>query len=459
MAKGQKIGLNSTALGMVAFAALWLASSVVLIFLYTGLEDLKSESDRLTAENAKLISSNEQRSIELVKSAREGGPTVVGLLEAARSQTAEVATGDAADSPATVQTKRDQLLRTIRTEGVVTGAESFEGLSLHEALARLYSAHKAVSDRSRAAEQRASQLEGERARLVEADAERKNDFDQRAEEAAQRLGQCEADRAAYRTERDQAIEGLERDFEESRSRGTDELTKERIAHQAAKKRLAELQKRFAAQQERLGGLLIGPETLATVRQPDGRVLAAIPGDPIVYIDLGKKDTLTLGLEFTVYAAKTGIPPDGRGKARIEVVSISPEAAECRIMYVVPGQVVLEGDLIANPVYDRDAPATFVVVGNFDLDRDGTVDRDGAETLKSLIRDWGGRVSSEVTPLTDFVVLGVPPRRPRGTGDSGSATNRNDALAQYHEIADLAKSMSVPILTQSVFLNFLGYASR
>ena len=170
MAKGQRVGFTSTTIGMVAFAALWLASSVFLIFLYTGQEALKNDNERLAAENSRLISSNEQRSIELVKSAREGGPTVVGLIEGARSQTAQMATGEPPDSPATVRTKKDQLLRTIREEGLVAGADSFVDLSYHEALTRLYSAHKAVSDVRRAAEERASQLEGEVTKLVEADA-------------------------------------------------------------------------------------------------------------------------------------------------------------------------------------------------------------------------------------------------------------------------------------------------
>ncbi len=468
MAKGQRVGLNSTTVGMVAFAALWLASSVLLIFLYTGQEALNNENGRLLAENGRLISPNEQRSIELVKSAQEGGPTVVGLIEGARSQTAELATGDAADSPATVRTKRDQLLRTIRTEALVAEADSFEDLSYQEALARLYSAYTAESGLRRAAEERTSQLESEKTKLVEADAARKNDFDRRAEEASRQLAQCESDRAAYRTERDRAIEGLERDLEESRRRSTEDVTRERLARQAAEQKLTEVQQRVAVQQEKLGGLLIGPEELATARQPDGKILTAIPGDEVVYIDLGEQNTLTLGLQFTVYSAKTGIPPDGRGKARIEVVSISPESAECRIMGVAPGQVILEGDLIANPVYDPNRPPTFIVVGEFDLDGDGAIDRNGAATLESLIREWGGRVATEVTPLTDFVVLGTPPRRPRAAADAtstgagaptGQGAGTQDAWTKYQEIAAAAKSMSVPVLTQNVFLNFLGYSDR
>jgi hypothetical protein len=138
------------------------------------------------------------------------------------------------------------------------------------------------------------------------------------------------------------------------------------------------------------------------------------------------------------------------------------------MAVQPGQVILEGDLIANPVYDPKRPLNFVVAGEFDLDHNGIIDRDGGGAVESLIRKWGGRIVTEVTPTTDFVVLGVPPRRPRGLGDpnaagsgagSGAAPAGTDAWTQYHQVVDAAKSMSVPVMNQSVFLNFLGYTGR
>ncbi len=466
MARGQQQGVNAITVWMIVFVALWLTSTVFLVILYTGQEDLHSENNRLQSANRRLISPAEDKAIELVKSAQETGPTVVGLLEEARSQTAAMASGEASDGASAVRTKRDQLLRLIRTEGSVSKPDVFEDVSYHDALIRMYEAFKGEHGLRQTAEDRAGQLETQMTQLVEAGTNQKDDFDKRTKETSQQLSQCETDRGTYRAERDKVVEKIERDFEASSKRNDADLTKERQQRQAAEKRLVDLQKRLAAQQEKLGGLLIGPEKLATARQPDGKVLTAVPGDSAVYINLGRQHGLTLGLRFAVYSAQTGIPEDGRAKAQIEVVSISDSSAECRIVSVAANEVILEGDLIANPVYDPNRPLTFVVLGEFDLNRDGLPDRDGAATLESLITHWGGTVSTELTPLTDFVVLGAAPRRPKAAGEgadqagpSAAKDPAQRAWARYNELLDSAKTLSVPILTQDVFLNFLGYGGR
>ena len=466
MAKGQQQGVNAITVWMIVFVALWLTSTVFLVILYTGQEDLHGENIRIQSANRRLMSPAEEKAIDLVKTAQENGPTVVGLLEEARSQTATLTTGEASNSAAEVRTKRDQLLRLIRTEGIVSKPDAFDDVSYHDALARLYETYKAEHALRQTAEDRAAQLEGQVTQFVEAGTNQKNDFDKRAKDTAQQLEKIEADRTAYRTDRDKGVEKLEREFEDGRKRNDADLTKERQQRAAAEKRLVDLQKRIAAQQEKLGGLLIGPEKLSTARQPDGKVLTAIPGDDVVYINLGRQHGLTLGLQFAVYSARTGIPEDGRGKAQIEVVSISDSSAECRIVNVAGNEMILEADLIANPVYDPARSLTFVVLGEFDLNHDGLPDRDGAATLESLITNWGGKVSTELTPLTDFVVLGAAPRRPKPAAEGADQIAQAAAKdptqkvwALYNELLDSAKTLSVPILTQDVFLNFLGYGGR
>lgn len=467
MAKGQLQGLNAITLWMIVFVALWLTSTVFLVILYTGQEDLNVNNARLQAANNKLISPQEEKSIELVRSAQEGGPTVVGLLEDARKQTARLTTGEETDNPGAIRSKRDQVLRNVRDEGLVPKPDAYQDISYHEALTRLYEVYKGELDSRRNAEERETDLKAQTAAVIEAGSRQKDDFDKRSKETAQQLSQCEADRAAYRAERDKAVEKLERDFEDSRAKNTEDLTKERQRRQAAEQRLVEFQKRFAAQQEKMGGLAIGPEKLATARQPDGRILTAVPGDDVVYIDLGREDALTLGLQFAVYSATTGIPEDGRGKAQIEVVSISPSSAECKIVSLRGNEVILQGDWIANPIYDRDRPLSFLVLGEFDLNRDGIMDRDGAATLESLVKNWGGKVETELTPLTDFVVLGIAPRRAKPAAESapGSSTqwstggSKPSVWDRYQETVENAKSLSVPVMSQDVFLNFLGYADR
>jgi hypothetical protein len=465
MAKGSQQGVSGGTVWMIVFAGAWLTSTVFLVILYTGQEELKNEAARLQGANRRLISPAEDKAIELIKGAQETGPTVAGLLEEARGQTATLATGEATDAAGAVRQKRDAILKSIRDDNIVPKAESFEDVSLHEALTRLYESYRSEHDLRLAAEDRATQNEGQVAQFVEASGRQKTDFEKRAQETAQQLTQCEADRTAYRSERDKGVEKIEKDLEESRKRNDLDLTKERQARKAAEDRLKDLQARLASQQARYGELLIGPEKLATARQADGKILTAVPGDDSVYINLGRRAGMVLGLQFGVYSSQTGIPEDGRGKAQVEVVSIGQSSSECRIIGVAPSQVIVKDDLIASPVFDPNRPLTFVVMGEFDLDRDGILDGDGAGTLRSLITAWGGLVSEEITPLTDFVVLGAAPRRPKappeGTAAPAAAT-ADPAVAAwnaYNQGVEQTRTLSVPTLPQDVFLNFLGYGGR
>jgi hypothetical protein len=448
---------------MIVFVALWLASTVFLVILYTGHQGLASDNARLTEDNARLISASERNSVALFKNAKQEGPTVVGLLEGQRAESVRLATGDPADDAAAVQYKLDQHLQKIRSEGLVPQARQFEDVSFDEALSMLYDAFDAEHAQLRAATDRVAELEAEVDRLVKANSEVQDDFDARARELQDRLAQAENERAEKLRERDESLAALSRDFEETRRQSDADLTQERQRVSALREQVAQLQERYATYRAKFGELLMGPEELSTAREPDGQVLTAIPGDDVVYIDLGRKDSLTLGLQFAVYAAETGIPPDGKGKGQIEVVSIAEESAECKIVHLTGYEVILEGDLIANPIYDRDRPVSFMVAGLFDLDYDGLSDGDGTATIESIITGWGGIVSSELTALTDFVVLGKAPRRPRTTRETPGGRPESEALREaydrYMETVESAKSLSVPIMTQEVFLNFLGYRRR
>ncbi len=463
MARAREGGTAVT-VGMIAFAALWAMSTVFLVILYTGQEDLNNEIAQVRTENAQIVSSQERRSIELVKSARAGGPTVVGLMEQARADTALLATGDPADDPGSVRAKRDQVLSAIRDDGLVKKPNSYEDVSLQQALGMLYEAYRTENALRTELAKRAGDLEVEVTRLVEENSAMKTDFEARAAEMTASLTEAERARESFRTERDASLASIEQEFAQVSEQNTGTLTKERQLRQECEVNLAEAQERFRVLRRKLGDMMVGPEELATVRTPDGKILTAVPGDEVVYVDLGRRDGLTLGLQFAVYSADTGIPVDGRSKAQVEVVSINATSAECRIVRQGRNQVILSGDLIANPIYDPSRPMVFVVTGSFDLNRDGVKDSDGAGAVASLVRNWGGTVSPELTPLTDFVVVGTAPRRPRP--DSQVAPDRvelnrsrREAWDAYTKILSTAQNLSIPMMTQEVFLNFLGYSDR
>ena len=359
-----------------------------------------------------------------------------------------------------VTAKLDGLLRTIREDRLVSTPKRFEGVSYHDALTTLYDMFKSENTLRVNAQDRVGQLETEVDHLAKATNEQKTDFDKRAKELADQLAEAEKQRDAFRQEHTQQLTDLGRDFEQRRQQTEADLTKERQDNKTLQDQVVKLEERLAA----VSDVLPGPKDMATARQADGRVLTAITGDDVVYIDRGRQHRLTLGLRFAVYPAGDGIPADGRAKAQIEVVSIADETAECAIRRVAPGQVVLEGDLIANPIYDPERSVNFLVLGNFDLDRDGLLDSDGGTVIESMVSDWGGSIQSELTALTDFVVVGAAPRRPRAPrDDSPDATARHNARKQvydqYMDTVSLARSLGVPILNQQTFLNFLGYTGR
>lgn len=460
MARERKQGVGTITVWMIMFVGLWLASTVLLVILYTGQEELRSENERLSDDNQKLISSQERQSVELFRQARKEGPTVVALLEAARSETARLATGEEADDPAAVGNKLEEFLSTIRSERIVPHSDSFQDVSYHEAIAMLYKAFAAEHTAKIRADHRAKQLEVDVRRLEGGVSRARNDFGKRAKELGDQLVDVEEGRARYRAQRDKDVAKLEREFEERRAQGDADLTEERH-------RVADLTERSVQLQERiksLGRVLIGPEELSTARQPDGKILMAYPGDEIVYINLGRKDRLVLGLKFAVYEAQSGIPADGRSKGQIDVVSIENDSAECRVLRVAANKLIMEGDLIANPIYDPSRAVSFVVLGEFDLDHNGLPDANGAATIGSWVTNWGGKLAEELTALTDFVVLGEAPRRPKPARDvTSEQTAQTKAMQEIYDRYDgtlrSANRMAVPILTQEVFLDFLGYTGR
>lgn len=468
MAKGQGRGIGSLTVWMILFVGLWLTSTVVLVILYTGQEELRNENARLAEDNQKLISRSERSSLTLFQQARKGGPTVVGLLEGARAATAQLATGVDTDDAAAVEVKLRDALRTIRTDNTVPESTRYADISFHDALTMLYEAFGGEHAVRIQAEQRVTQLEAEVATLAQANTQEKSGFEKRTREIGDQLADVEADRTRYRGERDTEVAQIEKAAEKQRKQHDTDLTEERQRSAALEGQVTQFQDRTRALQEKFAPLMVGPKQLVTARRPDGRILMAPPGDEVVYITLGRKDRLVLGLRFAVYSSGKSnpvdnIPADGRAKAQIRVVSIEDHSAECEIVDLRPNEVILEGDLIANPIYDRDRAMGFLVAGEFDLDHDGVLDVGGASAIEALITNWGGTVSAELDALTDFVVLGRAPRRPRSTTEapSGPLAERTRRLQQaydhYNSTVNSAKTLAVTVLTQERFLSFLGYA--
>ena len=157
-----------------------------------------------------------------------------------------------------------------------------------------------------------------------------------------------------------------------------------------------------------------------------------------------------------------IPASGEGKATIEVTTIYDDVAAGKIVSRQGDVPVLEGDLVANAVYDKTRKHRFVVVGRFDFNGNGMATAEGADRVKAMIQEWGGEVVDSIDTTTDFVVLGQGPTQPVPPGATASPIDKQryqERVAQYEafqNVVNEAKSLMVPILSQTQFLHYVGY---
>ncbi|MEE9296860.1 MAG: hypothetical protein V3W34_18095 [Phycisphaerae bacterium] len=438
-------GFTAVHVWMISFVFLWLTAMILLVWLYTDQEGLNSNLNELRSRNDQLTRSNNE-------------------VEAQRMETAVLAVGEETQDVDEVRARIRALFDTISSDGLVEDPSVFSTLELLPAMSVLYQDFRGERDRGSAAEERAQSVESEHEELIAAYAELKEKFDNATNDLKGRVDDIESSRATYAAQRDQEVDDFDRKMDELRQQYSRDLQEQRNALEAAAQRRKELESRYAELQAKVGEQQIKPGEQLTARTADGKVVLAMPGDDVVSISLGRQHQLTTGLQFAVYPS-SGIPIDGRSKGRIEVTRIHQRTAECEIVSLDSMEVIVEGDLIANPVYDPGRPLRFVVVGEFDLDRDGRDDTQGAEQIEGLIRAWGGDVLGNLSSRADFVVAGYAPVVPetvsmdKSRRDPGAVENerlQKARLEEYNGILASALELSIPVLTQDVFLRFLGY---
>ncbi|MFQ6048503.1 MAG: hypothetical protein ACE5K7_03990, partial [Phycisphaerae bacterium] len=229
--------------------------------------------------------------------------------------------------------------------------------------------------------------------------------------------------------------------------------------------LGRLERKVAEQKAKIAELRpSGFDPYDILTKADGRVLRAIPGSDVIYIDLGKADRVKPGMTFEVFSPTSGRREGFRGKASVEVTAVMETTAECRVTRATPRRPIVQGDVVVNIAYEPDRLPVFVVRGVFDLDYDGQADWNGVEKVAAIIRAWGGRVAAEIGETTDFLVVGLKPHVPTLPGERpvsdvirDLADSRLDELAEYRRDLEQARTLGIPVITQSQFLFLTGYA--
>ncbi|MFI4871658.1 MAG: BRCT domain-containing protein [Phycisphaerales bacterium JB058] len=199
---------------------------------------------------------------------------------------------------------------------------------------------------------------------------------------------------------------------------------------------------------------------------DGAVANTNPSENEVFISIGRRQNVILGMNFAVYGDETQIRPDAegnypQGKGAIEVVNVGETSSRCRVLFERAGNPIVPGDVIANAVYDPNKVYKFLVAGNFDTNGDGNRTPGERTEITALIEEWGGTTTEELTGDVDFLVLGEPPVLPPPPGINTPIEiveiyiRKENELKRYNELFESAQRTSIPVLNENRLYTLIG----
>ncbi|MFH1745653.1 MAG: hypothetical protein ABIG44_01280 [Planctomycetota bacterium] len=453
-------GLTSLHIGLIAFVVVSVASLGGFIFQLTKVKDAEQRA------------ANNQRRLDdlgtppgvlgsyYADEARSRNTTVTSVMTDDISTMAELITGTKGNYGQTVETQANELLNQIAETkaGVINPNDTLLTAirKLDERLTQESNTNRNLSNELASKESQVESLtqdlKSTRDLYTDQVAELKTQTQQNEEDFANKL----AAKETQLTELTNELEVKEQQLQQYIREGDTEKRELDLTIARLTRQIGDLQKKI--QDLKPGSF--DPEAILT--KADGRVLRAIPGSDVIYVNLGTEDDIKVGMGFEIYSQTRSAARSLRGKASVEVVTLSENTAECRVIRTAAGQPIIEGDIVVNIAYERSRKPKFVIRGDFDINYDGLVDFDGPDKIRGIIRQWGGQVVSELDETVDYVVIGIAPRVPDVAADASDVV-RDQAerkllqLSEFRRMIDRAQAMYIPVITQTQFLFLTGYA--
>lgn len=130
---------------------------------------------------------------------------------------------------------------------------------------------------------------------------------------------------------------------------------------------------------------------------DGEVLESVSDGQHVVLNLGEVDDIHPGMRFEIFTWTRG---QHLVKGMVEVIEVGSRVSTARVLNSINDErhPISRGDLVGNPIYDRERPHTFVLAGEFT--------RFNASDLGRFIERAGGIVRDKLDPNVDFLVAGM-----------------------------------------------------
>jgi hypothetical protein len=432
--------MDSTKIALIVFVVLTVLSLGGTIFLYTKQTELQTAAD-----------DKQKQADTAMQSVQKSKQEVTAI--------ASKLTGKGVDDPAEIAKAVETALQPIAKDERLKLAGVNADATLTSVLTSLYKAYASGADTLAKTAADLKAANDQIAAVTKQSEERANEFNAKSRDLELKYTQLEQQGAANQQAWNQQVEDLKKRLEGASAGATQTLASERQMRQKLEKDLQQHQARMTQMSEKLAKFTPGSAQISLEQMADGQIVRATAGDSLVYVDLGRRDHVMVGMPFSVYSRTRGFN-NGKEKATIEVANVFDTTAECRVTSTTKGDPILEGDVIVNLVFDKGRQFNFVVAGDFDLNYDGKMDDRGGEKVAAMIMKWGGRVVSTVDTNTDFVVLGAPPvadAKPADNDDAAKqrAAQQDQNVRSFAAVRAEAKSLSIPVLNRNEFFNLVG----
>ena len=456
---------------VLTFVGLFLVAAVCAVFFYVKAEDYKAQRDDMAGQLGKLANDREVRELSKTVGKPLARKTILGTMLTYLDEMVSAVTGELVEN-ATASVRVNGAKMRINEIMAFLGEDASgtygpDGFDLLQTMTAL----KSELEAARGAARNMEELLNETHRNIDVAQENWRLEEQRLIEEKDRF-QAVADeiQAKYdglKSLMQQSANDQIRIYMDRLKDAEDKLKRKNVELLKSQAQLAQTDEALQGALGRLEEIKPRPDTEVEAYQPDARIVDIDRQTNVVYLDVGSSDRVYRGLTFSVYDKNVPIPEDGKGKAEIEVFHVSDTVSAARINASSKKNPIVHEDIVANLIWDSKTSNVFVVAGQFDFDRDGRIDRDGKEKVEQLIERWGGRLATEVTINTDFVVLGVPsrslqkPTRQQVELDPMVEQRYQASVAsvqKYDDILSRANTLRVPIFNQSKFMYLIGYES-
>jgi hypothetical protein len=456
---------------LIIFVGLFIVTTTIAVIYYIGVEEQRAIAERSQNELNRMASQNERQKIGTIVGAEQRGKSTLGTMVDYFDEMASVIIGSPLEETS-VEEKVGLVNRKVEEVLLLLADEK---LGFEDAEPNKVGLVQILGE----AKRNLDNIKNSRDSFQESFDDLQKRFDNAMAVSREKEATLLAEKEKYEEQvndikgkYDELKKLVEQTSEERVGTLMTQLEDERANNRNLKEDLLRTEAEFKQAENRMQLAL---DELASIRplqssevtayKADGKVLFVDEQVKIVHLNIGSEDKVYRGLTFSVYDKGLPIPRDGKGKAEIEVFDIQKKISIARIIKSTAKRPIIEGDTIANLVWDSDKVNVFVIAGEFDIDGDGNIDSQGVEKVKELIANWGGRVDDGVSINTDYLILGEAPKvPPKPTFEETEIypmimeryEEELEKSFSYRKLQNRAMTLSVPIFNTEKFLYLIGY---